>query len=406
MSPRKKTGARAQALSPDSSTRTVLIASTGLSPAVLTETIWALAQESPSIIPDEVIVITTKTGKSQIEKQLFGADEIWQQLRHAILGEHADDDPRLDFDNTPDRIKVVHHRVGSRRQPLDELATPEQNTAFADAIANELWTHASKPDVSIIASLAGGFKTMSALMLSTMQLLANPGDRITHVLIGEGYDTTDPLFFFPKQKNQKLTHKITKRPLVAASAAKHIQLINVPVIPLRRWFADALNCKPPSYDTLVHSSIKLIQNRLGDVTLELGPKTLGPEEKDFWMRLNSIEHRLSPQRYAYLRFFAEEAKTGIKADSKILEAVDRYVDWCRETFSEEPSCHRVITTAEKTVTKGEYKGAPNLVIALPQRMNDLRTFLEKLPGGQALSAALPSKGRWGLDVASERITLH
>ena len=39
---------------------TVLIALCGLSPAVITETVWALAHESPAILPDRVIVLTTR----------------------------------------------------------------------------------------------------------------------------------------------------------------------------------------------------------------------------------------------------------------------------------------------------------------------------------------------------------
>jgi CRISPR-associated protein (TIGR02584 family) len=37
--------------------KTILVAGVGLSPAVLTNTIWALAQEADPIIPDEVVAI-------------------------------------------------------------------------------------------------------------------------------------------------------------------------------------------------------------------------------------------------------------------------------------------------------------------------------------------------------------
>jgi hypothetical protein len=36
----------------------VLLAVTGMSPAILTETIWALAQENPPILPDRIAVLT------------------------------------------------------------------------------------------------------------------------------------------------------------------------------------------------------------------------------------------------------------------------------------------------------------------------------------------------------------
>src|SRR6516164_11043285 len=49
----------------------VLLAVTGMSPAILTETVWALAQENPPVVPDRVVVLTTTAGKEQIERQLF-----------------------------------------------------------------------------------------------------------------------------------------------------------------------------------------------------------------------------------------------------------------------------------------------------------------------------------------------
>ena len=38
----------------------VLLAVTGMTPAVLTETVWALARQDPPVIPDRVVVVTTK----------------------------------------------------------------------------------------------------------------------------------------------------------------------------------------------------------------------------------------------------------------------------------------------------------------------------------------------------------
>lgn len=395
--PSKKTvAARDHARAASATTRTVLVATTGLTPAVLTETVWALAQETPPVIPDTIVVLTTSTGRLRIEQQLFGPDEIWAQLRTAILGKNARSDPRLDFDTTPDRVKVVHHRAGSRRLPLDELATPGQNSAFADAIVDELWIHTAKPDTRVVASLAGGFKTMSALMLSAMQLMANPGDRVTHVLVSGGYDTATPPFFFPAQKIQKLKTR-DGLPLLAAGAASRLKLIDVPLIPLRRWFADALDRKPPSYETLVSDSIESLETRAGDLTLELGP--IG--ESKHWIRLNGARHLLSPQRFAYLRFFAEEAAAGVKPEAKPVDLVDRYVDWTQIHLPD-----AAFEQVRQTALQNNPAGTPLLVENLPKRLKDLRTFLEKLPGGRALAAALPAKGSWGLGVPAGRIKLH
>ena len=82
---------------------TILLAVTGMSPAVLTETVWALAQEKEPVIPDRVVVITTISGRQAIERELLmparpDARTVWQELRRAVLGKAAERDPRLNFD--------------------------------------------------------------------------------------------------------------------------------------------------------------------------------------------------------------------------------------------------------------------------------------------------------------------
>lgn len=379
--------------------RTVLVATTGLSPAILTETVWALAHEKPPVIPDTVIVLTTQTGAAKIAEQLFGPDELWQQLRRSLLGKKAATDPRLDFDTSPDRVKTVHHRVGTRRLPLDELATPEQNTAFADALVDELWTHTSKPDLRVVASLAGGFKTMSALMLSAMQLLANPGDRVTHVLVSGGYDSATPPFFFPKQKTQTLRARDGSA-LRAADAATRLQLIDLPVIPLRRWFEDALHRKPPSYATLVHGSLAALDALAEDITLELGPVAPPEGVSKHWIRLNGVQHNLSLDRYVYLRFFAERLFGEGAPTDRPVDLVDAIEEWLECHKEAEP---RFLRMLESFSSDNPRRFKPE---ALPKRLKDLRTFLEKLPGGRALAAALPGKGHWALRLSPARITLH
>ena len=65
----------------------ILLAVTGMSPAVLTETVWALAKETPPVIPDRVVVITTTQGRAAIEQNLFrpskdfGGQCVWDAFR-------------------------------------------------------------------------------------------------------------------------------------------------------------------------------------------------------------------------------------------------------------------------------------------------------------------------------------
>ena len=64
-------------MTPDN--RTILIAGMGTSPAVLTETVWALAHQEKPVVPDEVMVITTKSGKDALcAAVMSGAPCVWE----------------------------------------------------------------------------------------------------------------------------------------------------------------------------------------------------------------------------------------------------------------------------------------------------------------------------------------
>ncbi len=370
--------------------KTIFLASSGTSPAVLTETIWALARENPPVIPDKIIVLTTTVGKYAIEEKLLDPG-IWRQLRRTILGPAADGkDSRLDLHS--DSVQAVR-RCGADA-PLAELAEPADHTAFADAVMHELWAWTSRPDTRVVASLAGGFKTMSALMLSTMQLLANPGDRLTHVLISGGYDQTSE-FFFPEQENQQLTTRDGAK-LRAAEAAEHIRLIDIPLIPLRAWFRDFLHHEPQSYDVLISHSIEAVRKRTGELILELSV----PEANPLWLKLNDAKHELTPGLYAWLSFFVKMKKGG-KNFSRTVDMWDELQEYVGELYSRNDKFH---VLAEGTFSTENLLDEDRINEIFRKRLSDLKTFLKKLgPDGRIIADALPAKGSYQFNFPPENL---
>ena len=65
---------------------TTLLAVSGMSPAILTETVWALAHEVPAIIPDEVVVITTSKGENDIHRDLLSKQDGWSDAHSRLCG--------------------------------------------------------------------------------------------------------------------------------------------------------------------------------------------------------------------------------------------------------------------------------------------------------------------------------
>ncbi len=241
----------------------VLLAVTGMSPAVLTETVWALAHETPPLIPNRVLVITTVSGRRAIEKELLLAlPELsggtrWQALREELLlssetHSGAEPGPRLILE--PARVITVPDPRTGRAELLEDLRTPAQNEAAANFILEEVRRIVENRDTRLIASLAGGRKTMGALLYAAMTLLGRETDRLTHVLVNEPFEDARlrPRFYY--QPSRPIVHRLatseSEPPREFSSASARVELADVPFVPLRNRFAEIAEL-PGSFHALV-----------------------------------------------------------------------------------------------------------------------------------------------------------
>ena len=191
-------------MSREQSKRTILITGMGTSPAVLTETVWALAHGEKPLVPDEVVVLTTKTGKARVRDAMLGATGAWTALLSALRKEKIPIEGKLVFGETS--IHVIPDSSGNE---LDDLRTGEDNLRTADFMLGELRKYTESPDTVVLASIAGGRKTMSALLFSCMTLLGREDDKIYHVLIPSEYECgMEPPFYFPQKG---VTHQLLVR---------------------------------------------------------------------------------------------------------------------------------------------------------------------------------------------------
>jgi len=105
----------------------ILLAVSGLSPQIVTETLYALAQQGqPAALPTEVHVVTTQEGAERARLMLLGQNPGWfhRLLRDCRL-------PPIQFNQA--RIHVVRDR---QRRPLPDIRTPEENDCLADQITD------------------------------------------------------------------------------------------------------------------------------------------------------------------------------------------------------------------------------------------------------------------------------
>lgn len=221
--------------------RAVLVGVVGMSPAVLTETVWALAHEDIPVIVDEVVAITTTQGKSAIKEQLLESGS-WQRLVTALAKEGLSVDGKLSFGSS-DSIRIL----GDGSKDFDDIASPQENDIAGDFILKVLRQYTEDTDTKLIASIAGGRKTMSALMLSCMSLLGREQDRVCHVLVNAPYEQRlDPPFFFPEKR---VVHMLKDKKYSSAKAAP--VLSDISFVRVRGWYEQESGRQPVSYSHMV-----------------------------------------------------------------------------------------------------------------------------------------------------------
>jgi CRISPR-associated protein (TIGR02584 family) len=221
---------------------TILLALSGLSPAVLSESVWALAHENPPIIPARVVVITTRRGSEAIRRDLL-ASGVWERLRATLLAP-----PRLlRFGSSSASIRLLPAPMGV--DDADDIATSTGSACAGDFILDTLRQFTENPDVRVVFSIAGGRKTMAVLGALAMTLLGRPADRLCHVLVNPPFDSPGlvPRFAFP---DPTVAHYSLAGTVVPAGDAR-ITLCDIPYVRVRQLFVEHLDVLPGTFTNLV-----------------------------------------------------------------------------------------------------------------------------------------------------------
>ena len=168
--------------------RNILLCVAGLTPQIITETLYALTQERGERV-DEIRVITTISGRDKVKQVLLtpATGKFFEYCR--------------DYNIDPSSIKFDETTIALLRTPdgrtLADIRTPEENECAGDQICEIVRELARNPNVRIHASAAGGRKTMSIYLTAAMQLFGRGQDALSHVLVNEEFETLPDFFYRP-----------------------------------------------------------------------------------------------------------------------------------------------------------------------------------------------------------------
>lgn len=199
----------------------ILVCVTGLSPQIVTETVYALAQSPTPWIPDVIYLLTTQRGADNARRMLLSENPGWfNQLRRDY---HL---PAIVF-GVP-QIVVLRDAQG---QPLQDIKDDADNQCAADGIANFISSISQDAESEIHASIAGGRKTMGFFLGYAMSLWGRAQDRLSHVLVSAPFEGRAE-FFYPTPRSQVLVGRNRGEDPVDAKDAK-VWLGDIPFVRLR-----------------------------------------------------------------------------------------------------------------------------------------------------------------------------
>ena len=237
---------------PNAYSRRILLTLAGHSPAIITETLYALTQtQQPAYFPTEIRVITTSSGKAILLKTLLGETAILQRF----CFEYGMVLPL--FDETS--IYVIRDKNGN---VLNDLKTDADNEVAADFITDQVRQLTQDDQSSLHVSIAGGRKTMTYYLGYAMSVFGRIQDRMSHVLVDDRY--TVPDFYYPTKTSSVITNPRTGDSFDAHEVK--VTLGELPFIRLRDGMADdLLNDATKSYGQI----IALAQQQLSPVRVEI-----------------------------------------------------------------------------------------------------------------------------------------
>jgi CRISPR-associated protein (TIGR02584 family) len=268
--------------------RRILLAVTGLSPQVVTETLYALAVgQNPPWVPDEIHLITSREGAERARLALL--DPVAGQF-HAFCREHG---VGADIRFTAETIHAIRDADG---EPLTDIRTPADNALAADAIHAIVRRFTADPETELHVSIAGGRKTMGFYLGYCLSLAARPQDRLSHVLVSEPFESL-PDFYFPPA-TPRLLHARDGRPVHTADA--RVMLAKIPFVRLRPLLPAAALAPDLSFgDAVAATQAHLEQPRL----------RVDPGRRE--IRCGATALRLPPQLFAWYAWFARRCRDGL-----------------------------------------------------------------------------------------------
>jgi len=263
--------------------RRILLAVTGLTPQVVTETVYALFRAGEPV-PTEIHVLSTAKGRYEARRALLGDDPGWfgRLCRDYVL-------PPIAFDEI--HLHVLENAAG---KPLEDIRTREDNDLAADGITGWVRRLTEAPNSELHVSLAGGRKTMGFYAGYALSLFGRPQDRLSHVLVSAPYESL-PGFFYPTPR----PHSIPLHSGEVDASQAEVTLADIPFLRLRHGLREGFLSGAARFSEIVRTA-----------QLALGPAEVRIDYAGRRLLAGGVAVKLAPVDLAFYGWLARRALEG------------------------------------------------------------------------------------------------
>lgn len=232
--------------SPHTFPRRILACVIGLTPQIVTETLFALVvKQNPPFVPTEIHIATTRQGRERLMLTLL-------DRREGRLGAFAREFGRPDLADalSPERIAAIR---GADGHDLDDIVSEDGSRAAADTITRFVRGLTRDADAAVHLSIAGGRKTMGFLAGYALSLFGRPQDRLSHVLVSPEFEANRNFYYPPRDPTVVYTRDRQGREVPLDTGKAEILLADIPFVRLRRGLPPDLLSGQATYSATVEA---------------------------------------------------------------------------------------------------------------------------------------------------------
>ncbi len=302
--------------SPETFERRILLVVMGLTPQIVTETLFKLAvQKTPAFIPTEVHLITTKKGAQSARLSLLGLGSEVGQFR-LLCNDYK-------LTNIVFCERNIHIIPESESDFTSDSESRRHNIVASDFITRTVQQFTRDDSTALHVSLAGGRKTMSYYAGYALSLYGRIQDRLSHVLVNEPFQSNKEFFFPPSTPRRFEVHNRWY-----STADAQVILSDIPYVRLHYHIPRKLL----NGDSGFQDTVNIIQRFLG-------PPVVNADLESECILINEQSIRLERSKFVLYLYFCARRQSGLCPVEKdgvdgSLGIIEPYLQLYRQLYSE------------------------------------------------------------------------